>query len=267
MSYRAHGAARVASGLGPDPSLPADLPDEVREALSRADLSEAQAHLAWELARLCPSLSEDEHLALVAVALLTQEALSRGSTRVPSDAAWLAEQARALGFGAGPCAAIGALVARAKAPADGDPIARVFGRAGDRRPLVIDGAHLYQERLHALERRLAALLADRVRRARAAPEGLDAAMAELAARPAGSVVLTAEQVDAVRAALTAPLAVVSGGPGTGKTSIVVAILRAAVATGTAPSSIALAAPTGKAADRMRRAVEDALARIDAPSEA
>lgn len=266
MSLRAHGAARIASALGPDADLPADLPDEVREALARADLGEAQAHLAWELARLCPGLSEDEHLALVAIALLTQEALSRGSTRVSCEPTVLTEQARAIGFGAPACAAIGGVLARAHTLAEGDPITRIFGRAGDRRPLVLDGDHLYQERLYALERRLAALLSSRVERDHLEQEGLAAAMRELASRPAGSVVLTPEQEEAVRAALSSPLAVVSGGPGTGKTSIVVAILRAAIATGTAPTSIALAAPTGKAADRMRRSIEAALAHIDDPLE-
>src|SRR5690606_14451747 len=68
-----------------------------------------------------------------------------------------------------------------------------------------------------------------------------------------------------QAALASPLTVISGGPGTGKTSIVVAILRAAVLAGVAePVSIALAAPTGKAADRMRRSIEEALATVADP---
>src|SRR5690606_28231943 len=90
-------------------------------------------------------------------------------------------------------------------------------------------------------------------------------MAAIAAQPAGSVVLTEEQREAVRAALGSPLAVVGGGPGTGKTSIIVAILRAAVLAELAPPiGIALAAPTGKAADRMRRSIEAALASVADP---
>lgn len=260
--YRAHGGARVASGLGPDPSLPPDLPDAVREALARADLPEAEAHLAWELARLCPGLGADEHLALVALALLTQEALSRGSTRISSDPAELAEHARALGFDAPACAAIAGVLARAPE----EPIARVVGRPGDRRPLLVEGPHLYQARLYALELRLSSLLAARVAREPADAQGLDDAVRAIVERPSGAVVLTSEQEQAVRSALRSPLAVVSGGPGTGKTSIVVAILRAAVAAGASPSSIALAAPTGKAADRMRRSIEAALSRVGEPLE-
>ncbi len=259
--YRAHGGARVAIGLGPDESLPPDLPESVREALIRADLAEAEAHLAWELARLAPGLSPELHLALVAVILITQEALGRGSTRVARDPAALAAQARALGFEE--TDAIAALMERAERADEADPIARLFGRPGERKPLILDGEHLYQERLRALEERLASLLARRV--ARAPREDVSEAIDAVSARPSGAVILTGEQQEAVGAALRAPLSVVSGGPGTGKTSIVVAILRAALAAGLIdPSSIALAAPTGKAADRMRGAIEGALSRIEDP---
>lgn len=254
VAWRAHGAARIAAGLDGECALPRDLPAPVREALLRADLHEAEAHLAWELARLA-GLEEHEHLALFAIALLTQDALGRGSTRIPRDPAWLAAEARAIGFDASVCAAIPRAIEAGSA---------LFGRPGERRPLIVDGEHLYQERLLALEERLSGLLAERVSRAVAVPE-LDPVLASIASRPAGSVVLTDEQREAVRAALASPLAVVGGGPGTGKTSIIVAILRAAVLADVAPPiAIALAAPTGKAADRMRRSIEAALASVADP---
>src|SRR5207344_2201935 len=73
--------------------------------------------------------------------------------------------------------------------------------------------------------------------------------------------LTDEQLTAVRAALGHPLALVAGGPGTGKTSMVVALLRALVRTGVAPEEIALAAPTGRAARRLEQAVRTTLAAL------
>jgi exodeoxyribonuclease V alpha subunit len=99
-----------------------------------------------------------------------------------------------------------------------------------------------------------------------------AALESLRAHPvlgsSGAVALTSEQEAAVAAALRSPLTLVSGGPGTGKTSIVVAILRAAVdALALEPSSVALAAPTGKAADRMRRSIEAGLLAIADPTAA
>jgi exodeoxyribonuclease V alpha subunit len=62
--------------------------------------------------------------------------------------------------------------------------------------------------------------------------------------------LTPGQMDAVRAALTSRLAVLTGGPGTGKTTTVRSIIRLAEAAG---RSIVLASPTGRAAKRLSEA--------------
>ncbi len=61
------------------------------------------------------------------------------------------------------------------------------------------------------------------------------------------VKLNAEQAAGVRAALTSKVAVLTGGPGTGKTTTVRAILRLAQMRG---ATCALAAPTGRAAKRL-----------------
>ena len=61
------------------------------------------------------------------------------------------------------------------------------------------------------------------------------------------------------------MALISGGPGTGKTSIILAILRVLVRIGIKPEQIALAAPTGKAAFRMGESIAEGLARIDDPA--
>jgi exodeoxyribonuclease V alpha subunit len=76
----------------------------------------------------------------------------------------------------------------------------------------------------------------------------------------------AEQRDAARAAAHQRTTVLTGGPGTGKTTTVAGVL-ALVAeqhertTGDRPR-IALAAPTGKAAARLQGAVQEAIARFD-----
>ncbi|MGA6924885.1 MAG: exodeoxyribonuclease V subunit alpha, partial [Desulfosarcina sp.] len=72
------------------------------------------------------------------------------------------------------------------------------------------------------------------------------------------------QEAAIRAALTASLLVISGGPGTGKTSLLANVLRALVGIGTDPSRIVLAAPTGRAAQRMIESMSASLATIAAP---
>ncbi|MCA8922062.1 MAG: exodeoxyribonuclease V subunit alpha, partial [Planctomycetes bacterium] len=63
---------------------------------------------------------------------------------------------------------------------------------------------------------------------------------------------------ALERALERSLALISGGPGTGKTSIVVTILRVLVRLGLAPADLALAAPTGKAAQRLQASLQAGL---------
>ena len=66
--------------------------------------------------------------------------------------------------------------------------------------------------------------------------------------------LDANQRLALDAALANNLTIISGGPGTGKTSIVLTLLRCLVRGGVAPVRIALAAPTGRAAQRLSDAL-------------
>ncbi|NNG18859.1 exodeoxyribonuclease V subunit alpha [Naumannella sp. ID2617S] len=66
-----------------------------------------------------------------------------------------------------------------------------------------------------------------------------------------------QRLAATMAALT-PLTVIAGGPGTGKTTTVARVLGLLATISPTPPSIALAAPTGKAAARLEEAVRGAL---------
>ncbi|HXP91240.1 MAG TPA: exodeoxyribonuclease V subunit alpha [Fibrobacteria bacterium] len=71
------------------------------------------------------------------------------------------------------------------------------------------------------------------------------------------------QARAVALSLRSPLLVVSGGPGTGKTAVVAQILRALRRLlGLAPSSVALAAPTGRAQARLSESLRQALSPLE-----
>jgi exodeoxyribonuclease V alpha subunit len=70
-----------------------------------------------------------------------------------------------------------------------------------------------------------------------------------------------EQRAAAKVAMSQGLTVLTGGPGTGKTTTVARLL-ALLASGT-PLRIALAAPTGKAAARLQQAVQLEVAKLDA----
>lgn len=66
--------------------------------------------------------------------------------------------------------------------------------------------------------------------------------------------LTAAQKAAVSAAGVERLTAITGGPGTGKTTVIAAVVQRLLAGGTAPEAVALAAPTGKAAQRLRESL-------------
>jgi exodeoxyribonuclease V alpha subunit len=131
-------------------------------------------------------------------------------------------------------------------------------------PLVLDGNHLYLQRYWRYERELAeGLLA----RAALAPRIDDTQLARALARlfPARGDDLDRQKLAAAVMA-TRGLAVVSGGPGTGKTTTVVRALAARIElAGEAPLRIALAAPTGKAAARLQDVLREARSTLDRPA--
>ncbi len=75
------------------------------------------------------------------------------------------------------------------------------------------------------------------------------------------------QTAAIRLGLKSQFAIVSGGPGTGKTSLMVNILRSLVRAGVPVSRIVLGAPTGRAAQRMTETVQKNIGSILAPTAA
>ena len=74
-----------------------------------------------------------------------------------------------------------------------------------------------------------------------------------------------EQIEAIQLALKVQFSIISGGPGTGKTSLMVNILRCLVREGIPVSGITLGAPTGRAAQRMTETVQKNIASIREPS--
>ena len=143
------------------------------------------------------------------------------------------------------------------------------GEANEARPLVLDAAgRLYLRRYFEHEQRLAAGL---LARASAEVDVDEAALGDGLARVFGASSEAAERASAgqrraVEAAMRRRLCVVSGGPGTGKTSTVARILVLAVeqarAMGRADPRILLIAPTGKAAAALTGALARNLESVD-----
>ncbi|KVM87389.1 AAA family ATPase [Burkholderia stagnalis] len=182
------------------------------------------------------------------------------ASRWAARAAFAASRATAGGH---VCVALGALAQRYDEPlADVRAALAASGIAafgalarGDERPLIVDRHdRLYLSRYFDYERRLAdALVAQAGEGAAAdalAPDVLRERLARYFGPAAGDV--DWQRVAAI-VALTGRVTIVSGGPGTGKTTTVVGVL-ACLLDAHPDLRVALAAPTGKAAQRMQEAL-------------
>jgi exodeoxyribonuclease V alpha subunit len=218
-------------------------------------------YLGWELARCAPGLSADDRQVLGRLAAACVSSMLAGSTRLPIDGPSLESALAACGAAAWSGAAR-RLLERASQPGASEPVGQVIGRPGERKPLIIDDGCLYLERMRLLEQRFC----DRVRALFARPTDVPETRTMRRATAAVSSrtrPLTREQVRAVEQGLSSHLALISGAPGTGKTMTVVALVRAAVWMGTPANAVAIAAPTGKAAQRLSEALSAGLASSEA----
>ncbi len=267
------------ASIGPGPSA-AQQGDDMRQFFRNVaagahahDLGDESLYLAEELAELQWSLGGRQKRALALLVLASMISVRQGSSRLPlsrAESSYLGELIASL-------IRAGKLELDAKTLLeDIDKLTRavtldhIIGRKGEYRPLILDDDCIYQHRMLWCEEQLAQRLGGRLGAELArgpdlergieqserlsAPDGIDSALAEILARPAvvggQPLHLSAEQQYAVRRALAQRLTVISGGPGTGKTAIVVTMLRVLRRLGEPIEAIALAAPTGKAANRM-----------------
>jgi len=140
---------------------------------------------------------------------------------------------------------------------------RMVGAPGENKPLILDAqGRLYLQRYWAYEQQLANAI--RARLAAPAPEVDSKLLArELRGYFQGDP-RTQWQQRAAETAVRKNFCVITGGPGTGKTRtvlIVLMLLQAQFAARGAKPRIALAAPTGKAAARMKESMQATLASL------
>jgi exodeoxyribonuclease V alpha subunit len=142
----------------------------------------------------------------------------------------------------------------------------VVATGGEERPLVLSGTLLYLFRYWDYENRLVSQL---LRRSEGIVSDFDVALAKATIERLFAE--SPESVDrrktAAAIALLKKFCLISGGPGTGKTSTVIRIaaLLATLYTGE-NYPIALAAPTGKAATRLEESIAALLPGLDCPPE-
>jgi exodeoxyribonuclease V alpha subunit len=158
-----------------------------------------------------------------------------------------------------------------------DCFPRLIGTTpADHRPVIIhtigERRYLYFQKYLRAELDFNALIRQRLERPPpAVPANLAAALHDVLIARAlvtggRSLQLDPDQLLAVGVAQLRNLAIISGGPGTGKTSIVLTLLRCLVRSGIRPDRIALAAPTGRAAQRLSDALHAGLDRCPRATE-
>ena len=134
---------------------------------------------------------------------------------------------------------------------------------GANSPLVLDGPRLYLRRNWSAEQSIQAAVAARLQQRCPEPDNLAQALDQLFP---GATHCGAPDWQKIACALAtrARLTLITGGPGTGKTTTVVrllALLQSEAVRQGAPLRIALAAPTGKAAARLGESIASAVKRL------
>jgi exodeoxyribonuclease V alpha subunit len=132
---------------------------------------------------------------------------------------------------------------------------RSIGIPGEDTPLVLaDKSALYLHRYFTYESELARSVATKARQSASTSS----------VHKGASPIQANKQTEAVQKALANRLYLISGGPGTGKTTTILAYLVKCIQATDSPNSlrIVVAAPTGKAATRASSSIKDGLARFN-----
>ncbi|WP_018151519.1 exodeoxyribonuclease V subunit alpha [Leeia oryzae] len=137
---------------------------------------------------------------------------------------------------------------------------RLVGLPGEFTPLILDGRLLYLARYWFFESQLATSLQQRLAIPVTVPDE-EALKRDLDILFPASAQQPDWQKVAAAAACVSNVTIISGGPGTGKTSTVLRLLLVLQASQKQPLRIRLAAPTGKAAARMAEGLRHAQAKL------
>ena len=230
----------------------------IESGASDLGLDPQTIHLAAELAAFDPELDSYQRIALILLIVISLASVEEGSTRFPVTGPESVQPMRRLlaplcGSAFGDNAVETMRSAIELLLTSGDASGVVGTAPSDYKPLLYLAPYVYQHRFLSAEIRFARQMATLI----------NADPSPLSPDDSGSVDhrhLSSEQLKAVAGAVTSPISIISGGPGTGKTSIIIEIAEALIARGVKPSRIAFAAPTGKAAYRIGESIRQSIAR-------
>ena len=228
------------------------------------NLSSESTHLAAEIAAFAINLDDDKRIALILLIVVSLAALQEGSTRFPVTGPDSVEPMRRLlaplcgnSFDPGGVERVRKTIEEILSSGSASDV--IGTQSTDYKPLIYLPPYIYQHRILAAEISLARRLTSLIQSATthiATPDNRDllSAANTHSEETLSANILSEEQRIAIEYAATAPLTIISGGPGTGKTSIVGALLKTLIAGGVDSDEIALAAPTGKAANRIAESI-------------
>jgi exodeoxyribonuclease V alpha subunit len=245
---------------------------QIETGVEAFNLDSSVVHIAAEIAAFETTLATESRLALVMLLVASMVALEEGSTRLPvTGEESIDVMMRILGPLCGDQSSDDNVVATANRIDDllvSGAAETVIGRHRDEyKPLLYIPPFIYHQKGFATESRLAESIRPRFAALRCADiqAGVRDALADVDARPSSfadrEVAISEEQRLVIINATQPGIALISGGPGTGKTSIILAILRVLVRLGVNPNDIELVAPTGRAAFRMGESLRHGLVSI------
>lgn len=242
---------------------------EAEAGIDALNLSADSVHLAAEIAAIESHLDDERRIALIRLILVSLAALQEGNTRFPVTGSSAREPLRRiLAPICGEEELEGAADAIENLLESGDASGVIARDPAEYKPILYLKPFIYHQRVWAAEtalaKRLAALAASKIEDAideSAIRAALSAILTERADSDQNGVSLSDEQQRAIVTALLSPLTVISGGPGTGKTTIIFTLLRVLTRLGVAPDKVAIAAPTGKAAFRIGESIREGMAAL------
>ena len=254
---------------------------QIREPLkAHYSVEDEVALIAWELARWQDGLALIEQQAVILLVLTVLVQLRQGSTRIRLRdqegrsirlelASRLLKEVESIPgtIGLEPVQAVELV----ETLIDSKKLGSIVGSPAEFKPLIVSGDHLYLQKMFYLENRFVDTLRQRFEAKIETYDDtvIERALADVLDRPGlrngKPLTLTIEQASAVRLATRHPMTIISGGPGTGKTTIVLSILRTLRRLGVTCEEIALAAPTGKAANRLGEAIKAGPREITRPA--
>lgn len=143
----------------------------------------------------------------------------------------------------------------------------IFGKENTETPIVVEEDGICTRKNFNLESKLAAMIHERTATITEPSDTTEDAIQDVLKSPSPlnsgqPLHLSEPQWDAIRCVLKHNFTIISGGPGTGKTSIIVTLLRVLVRLGIPPNAIVLCAPTGKAASRMNESIQSQLGKTN-----